>query len=234
VAVHFIHVSKAGGTALKHGIRAARAASGGKLVTQWGDVRGHHHRFRLCDVRADHKAVLAFRDPISRFLSGYFSGRRKGAPRYFLEWTEDERRAFEAFPTPQALADALASRVLERRRDAELALKSIRHLKRPMTFWTGTPAYLREHLDQVVYIARQETLEDDWERLKELFGFPAQVMLPADDLEAHRTTYDEDVELSDEGVEAVRRWYADDFELLEIGDEFRAGYARPLQRPVQG
>jgi hypothetical protein len=229
MAVHFIHVSKAGGTALRYGIRAARLSAGGQLMSPWGEIWGHDHRFRFCDVGSDDKAVLAFRDPISRFLSGYFSRRRKGAPRYFIEWTDPERQSFEWFPTPQALADALAEPSGELRKRAEFAMQSIRHLNRPMTFWTGKPAYLRKHLDKVLYVARQETLDDDWERLKELLELPRDQMLPHDAVKAHRTTYDGDVDISEKGVQALREWYSDDYELLEIGEEVRHGdvQARP-------
>jgi hypothetical protein len=229
MAVHLIHISKAGGTALRHAIRAARMTAGGELVSPWGDVWGHDHRFRFSDVGRDDKAILAFRDPVSRFLSGYFSRRRKGAPRYLIEWTAAERQSFEWFPTPQELADALAEPGGEPRERAEFAMESIRHLNRPMTFWTGKPSYLRKHIDQVVFVARQETLDEDWEKLKELLDLPREQMLPHDEITAHRTTYDGDREISEKGVQALREWYADDYELIEIGEELRAGRvpARP-------
>jgi hypothetical protein len=223
MAVHLIHVSKAGGTSLRYAIRAARVRTEAQLTSPWGEVWGHDHRFRFPDVPRDDKAVLMLRDPVSRFLSGYFSRRRKGAPRYLIEWTEAERQSFEWFPTPQALADALAEPSGELRERAEFAMQSIRHLNRPMTHWTGKPAYVRKHIDKVLYVARQETLDADWERLKELLNLPREQMLPQDAITAHRTTYDGDLEISEKGVDALRSWYADDYELLEIGEEIRNG-----------
>jgi hypothetical protein len=229
MAVHLVHVSKAGGTALRYAIRAARVSAGGQLESPWGDVRGHDHRFRFVDVGRGDKAVFAFRDPISRFLSGFYSRLRKGAPRHFSDWTEAEAQSFQWFSTPQALADALAEPSGETRRRAEFALQSIWHLNRPMTYWTGKPSYFRRHIDKVVYVARQETLDDDWERLKELLDLPREQMLPTDDVYAHRTAYmpDDDRTISDKGVEALRSWYADDYELLEIAEELRSGEPRP-------
>jgi hypothetical protein len=204
-------------------------SAGGRLASPWGEVWGHDHRFRFSDVESEDKVILPLRDPISRFLSGYFSRRRKGAPRYLIEWTAAERRSFEWFPTPQALADALAEPPGELRERAELAMESIRHLNRPMTFWTGKPSYLLKHVEQIVFVARQETLDDDWEKLKDLLNLPREQMLPHDEITAHRTTYDGDRDISDKGVAALREWYADDYELIEIGDELRAGRvpARP-------
>jgi Sulfotransferase family len=227
VAVHFVHVSKAGGTALRYAIRAARLTAGGQLVSPWGEVWGHDHRFHFSDVGPDDKAVLALRDPVSRFLSSYYSRLRKGAPRYLIEWNKGERQSFEWFPTPQALVDALAEPSGELRERGEFAMRSIHHVNRPMTHWTGKPSYLRKHIDKVLYVARQETLDDDWERLKDLLDLPRGQMLPHDPVDAHRTEYDRDVEISEKGLAALRSWYADDYELLEIGEEVRQGRVRP-------
>jgi hypothetical protein len=229
MAVHFIHVSKAGGTALRFAIRSARTRAGGRLTSPWGDVWGHDHRFRFSDVRNDHKAVFALRDPLSRFLSGYYSRLRKGAPRYFIEWTDGEAKAFEWFPTPQALADALAEPSGEARRRAEFAMNAIAHVRRPMTHWIGKPSYLRKRLDKVLYVARQETLDEDWEKLKELLDIARGQMLPKEDVYAHRTAYtaQDDRTLSDNAVEALREWYADDYELLDIAEDIRNGRAEP-------
>ncbi|HEU4448621.1 MAG TPA: sulfotransferase family 2 domain-containing protein [Gaiellaceae bacterium] len=223
MAVHFIHVSKTGGTALRYALRQARTNAEGKLSSPYGPVWAYRHKFRFCDVPKGDKAVFALRDPASRFVSGFYSRLRKGAPRHMREWSEEERRSFEWFRTPQALADALAEPPGETRERAEFALRSIGHLRRPMSFWTGTPSYLRRHLDRVLYVARQETLDDDWERLKELLGLPPEQMLPRDELTAHRTTYTDDRELSEAGKRALRAWYADDYEVLEIGEAVRNG-----------
>lgn len=234
MAVHFIHVSKAGGTAIRYALRKARRASGGELVTPWGPVHWHRHSYRLCDVPKGDKAIFALRDPISRFVSGFYSRQRQGAPRYVREWSVAERQSFEWFPTPQALADALAEPPGETRKQAEFAMESIRHLQRRLTLWTGDPASFRKQLDKVLYIARQETLDDDWGKLKELLELPSELALPRDDVTAHRTTYPSDVSISDRGVAALRAWYADDYEVLAIGESVRQGQVPPFSSRLLG
>jgi hypothetical protein len=232
MAVHFIHVSKTGGTAVKHAIRESRRRRGGRLLSPWGPVRGHHHDFRLCEVPRGDKAVVPLRDPISRFQSGFYSRQREGAPRFKSKWSDEERQSFEWFPTPGSLADALAEPPSEARARAEFAMKSIRHLRRRLTLWTGEPPYLRSHLDTVLYVARQETLEDDWERLKELLDLPSEVVLPRGKRTGHRTTYpDDDPGISEKGAAALRAWYATDYEVLEIGEAFRQRRVKP-RRPL--
>jgi hypothetical protein len=226
MGVHLLHVSKAGGTSLRAAILEAQELAGGELVSPWGPVWTHRgHAFGLQDVAPDDKAIFALRDPISRFVSGFFSRQRKGAPRHFREWSEAERQAFAWFSSPEELADALADSNRKARERAEFAMDSIRQLKRPLTKWTGSPRYLRKHLDQVIYIARQETLDEDWERIKELLDLPRSVMLPQDDTAAHRTAYPREIVISERGRAALRKWYAPDLKVLEIAEEVRRSEA---------
>jgi hypothetical protein len=225
MAVHFIHVGKSGGTALRHGVLAARELRGGDtLESPWGEVYAHRgHRRRLRDTPKGDVVVFSLRDPITRFVSGFYSRLNKGAPRHYREWNDEESQSFEWFQTPVELADALAEPGGELRDRAEFAMRSIRQLKRRLIRWTGKPDYFRQNTDKVLYIARQETLDEDWEKLKELLGFPPEIMLPRDDIAAHRTSYPRDVAISERGRFALRQWYSEDFEVLLIAEDFRKG-----------
>jgi hypothetical protein len=221
MAVHFLHVSKAGGSALRHAIRASRAQAGGRLSSPWGRLRSHDHSFRFMDVGSDDMAVITLRDPVTRFVSGFLSRLRKGAPRYYNEWTANEGRSFEWFSSPRELADALAESSGEPRERAEFSMRSIRHVRDPMTYWTGDAGYVRERAENVLYVARQETLDTDWEFLKELLDLPRGQMLPRDPVAAHRSTDEVDREISPKGVKALQEWYAADYGLLELAEEMR-------------
>ena len=166
-------------------------------------------------------AVITLRNPATRFASGFLSRLRKGAPRYYNEWTANESQSFEWFSSPGALADALAEPSGELRERAEFALRSIRHVRDPMIHWTGDAGYVRERAENVLYVARQETLDADWELLKELLGLPRDQMLPRDPVVAHRSADVLDREISPKGVRALREWYAADYELLELAEELR-------------
>jgi hypothetical protein len=230
MTVHFIHVGKCGGTALRFAVRQAQEEAG-PIESPWGPVSAEPgHKVTLADVPDGDKAVLAFRDPLSRFVSGFYSRLRKGRPRHFREWSDAERKAFGWFQTPEELADALGDGWRQRRR-AEHAMRSIRQLRRPMTQWAGQPAFFRENLDKVLYVARQETLDEDWARLKELLDIPRDVLLPKDDRGAHRTSYPRDTAIGERGREAIARWYAEDYELIEIADSLRDGRYGPSATP---
>jgi Sulfotransferase family len=228
LAVHIIHISKSGGSAIRFALREARRKAGGKLQTEWGPVWGHDHRFRLVHVGPDDKAIFALRDPISRFISGFHSRLREGKPRYDSVWTPKERRSFEWFSTPGELAEALAQPRGRSHARAVYAMRRIRHVKRPMTFWLGSAAYLYLNRGKILHVARQESLDEDWEEIKELLGLPREQMLPDDHTVAHRTSYTGDMSISEEGLRALRRWYAEDYRLLKIAEALRHGQEPPV------
>jgi hypothetical protein len=226
MTLHFMHIGKTGGTALKVALRRAGLAywhghdAEHVPETPFGRIQLHHHRFRLHDVPAGDFVFFCVRDPISRFFSAYYSRLAKGRPRYFVEWSEGERRAFEAFPTPQQLAAALGSDDREERARAEAAMASIRHLG-SLTRFLGTPWRLRRHLPQIAYVARQETLSDDWERLKRLLGLPPDVELPRGPRRSHRRDPTLDKTLDPAAAAALKEWYARDYRLIRYCERLR-------------
>lgn len=219
MALHFLHIGKTGGTAIRHALRAA-----GPPQTPFGKVKPHRHRFKLRDVGDDEYAFFATRDPVSRFVSSFYSRLRQGRPHYDVEWTEPERQAFGRFTTPRALADALAGEGQDRAR-AEDAMRGIRHINRPHTWWLGDADHLRERRDRIVFIARQESLSADWEDLKRVLRLDPSLSLPTDPVTAHRGPEEEDRTLSPAGEEAVRAWYAADYAVLAVCEEIRASLA---------
>ena len=237
MTVHFLHIGKTGGTAIKSALRDAGLAfikpkNAHKFPeTPYGRIQVHNHNFRMDDVPPGDHVIFFLRDPISRMVSGFHSRLNKGQPRYLSEWTPDEQRAFEAFPTVQRLAAALASDDAAERSLAGWAMKRIRHLG-PMERFTGPPDRIGARLDQVLHIGRQETLDADWRQIKRLLRLPAELELPTDPVAAHRGTRRDAPELDDRAVAALHDWYARDYVLLEFCEQLRAkrGWGRPDSR----
>jgi hypothetical protein len=227
MTVHFLHIGKTGGTAIGSALDAARLAywegtdPTGYPASPYGRIELHRHDFKLSDLPAGDHAVFFVRDPVSRMVSGFYSRLHKGQPRYRSDWNPREQAAFEAFATPQQLANALASGDPAERAQARAAMRGIRHL-RYMQRFTGPPAELAARFDQIAYIGRQETLDADWEQLKQLLGLPRGVMLPTDPVVAHRRTTADDTTLDAAAIATLRRWYARDYELVAFCDGVRA------------
>ena len=88
VPVHFLHVGKIGGTAIKHAIGGAQAPDSGERARLAYVVHLHRHAVGLRDVPVGEKFFFFVRDPVSRFVSGFHSRQRRGAPRYSGRWSE--------------------------------------------------------------------------------------------------------------------------------------------------
>jgi hypothetical protein len=207
--VHLLHIRKTGGSAIKHALAP-------HLETSRYVIHLHSHGFRLRDVPEGDGVVFFVRDPISRFVSGFFSRQRQGQPRYFSPWTPDERIAFEHFSTPNELAAALFSSDEEMAALAEKAMKSIRHVKSSYWKWLESEEYLRYRIPDIFFIGFLERLSEDFQALKSKLGLPAGVVLPDDDVLAHRSPANLDKSLEDGAVENLRRWYKDDFRLVSM------------------
>ena len=100
--LHFLHVRKTGGTAIKYALKPCLVTSGHYIVL-------HGHRFTLREVPKGDQAIFCLRNPISRFVSGFYSRLRQGQPRNLVPWTPDEKASFSRFDTPNRLALALSS-----------------------------------------------------------------------------------------------------------------------------
>lgn len=212
--LHFLHVGKTGGTAIKHALKDYRVTSRHAIVL-------HGHRFTFGEVPKGDKVIFCLRSPASRFVSGFYSRQRQGQPRYFVRWTPDEKIAFAEFQTPNGLALALSSADDGERLRAETAMRGISHVKSRYTQWLGSERYLLSRLPDIFFIGFQETLTEDFETLKSKLGVPSHVSLPTDDITAHRNPEYLDKKLSEQAMENLKRWYADDFTLFALCQRIR-------------
>jgi hypothetical protein len=216
--VHVLHIGKTGGTAIRHALEPYRTTPGCHLVF-------HHHDKTLMNVPRGDLIVLFLREPLSRFVSGFYSRQRQGQPRFFKRWTDGEAVAFTRFATPNDLALGLSAEDAGRRAHAEEAMRSIEHVRDGLRVWLGSESTLRSRLPDILFIGFQETLATDFERLVSRLGLKASVRLPDDDVAAHRNPRDRDRTLAPAAVENLRRWYAADLSLYELCRELSASLA---------
>ncbi len=213
--VHFLHIGKTGGSALRS------ALSAGRIRGPWA-LRLHQHDFLLTDVPLGEGAIFFLRDPVSRFTSAFFGRLYEGAPAYHFPWSVAERRVFEHFRTPDQLATALSSSSRAERDFAEEAMRSIRHVRSLYREWLISERYLRSRLSDLFFIGFQESLQDDFERLKAKLVLAPGAALPAGDRQANRTPAHLDRSLSEEGEANLRAWYREDQELITLCRELIA------------
>ncbi|MBK6621200.1 MAG: sulfotransferase family 2 domain-containing protein [Saprospirales bacterium] len=213
--LHFIHIGKTGGTAVKEALKFHR-------ITPKYVLFFYRHDFSLKDVPTGEKAFFFLRDPVQRYFSAFSDRKRKGLPRYYGPWSPEEEEAFSRFQSAEELASALGSSDPDLREHAEKAMKGIFHVQTHFWDWFGSREYFLSRLEDIVYVGFQESLEEDFARLKQLTGLPRELRLPEDETMAHRNTSSKSQFLSPESVENIRRWYRSDYEFMAFCRELIA------------
>lgn len=211
--IHFLHVGKTGGTALK------------EALTQFPsmfEVELHQHDFTLAQVPAGEQYFFFLRHPVSRFVSGFNSRLRKGRPRYGVEWSVGEAEAFGRFPTPDALALALFSASSGERQAAWDAMAAIQHVRNSVFDWFGDEVAFEARLDDLLFVGSQPCLNSDFRHLKSILKLPADAALPDDAVVTHRSLPSQANELSERAVGNLRSWYARDVAFYEMAMLLRA------------
>lgn len=205
-----LHNRKTGGTALKEIIDQQKQRTPGLNVSFYG----HAMTFPLFvkNHPAD-KAVFFIRDPLSRFVSGFYSRLREGRPRYYHPWTKAEAKAFKRFQTPNQLAESLfASRIFERWA-AMAAMKSIGHVRHTYLAFLGDLSFLNKNASRIAFIGHQIDFDMDLLQLRLLLKVDPDIQAPKDEIRAHRNPEGLDKHLTEKAIANLKKWYRADFEI---------------------
>jgi len=207
--IHFLHIGKTGGTAVKEAL---------KHFQKYKDTRIwlHNHKVTLVDIPQGDKVIFFIRDPISRFVSGFYSRKRQGRPRYNAPWTPEEKEAFQNFRTPNELAKSIFSPDQAVRKKAIHAMRGIYHVNTFLKDWLISKDYILRRKKDILFIGCQESLDKDFELLKKLLGLPRDIELPKDPMKAHKNPPNIDKSLDKDAIENLRKWYAHDYELYDF------------------
>jgi len=206
--VHFLHIRKTGGTALKEALKTCRETANYHLKL-------HEHGFTLRDVPAGEKMIFTLRDPATRFVSGFYSRLREGRPRYDFPWNQHEKIAFSIFQTPNDLATALSSFDTKHREAAIRAMHGIRHINSSYWNWLGSYKCLMSRYQDILFIGFQENLDDDFNCLKVILSLDPAIRLPEDDIMAHRTPPGLATHLNNEARKNLSNWYKLDYQCYQ-------------------
>ena len=207
--VHFLHIGKTGGSAIKYALKEHPGSAGYAILL-------HSHRTKLRDIPRGQRVFFFLREPISRFISGFYSRQRQDQPRIFVSWNPDEKMAFEYFRTPNDLAVAISSADVEEKDRAHRGMSGIRHIRNSYWDWFESEEYFRSRLSDMLFVGFQERLGEDFEILKSKLGLPENAKLPDDDIRAHRNPTGLDRTLSEEAIMNLKEWYKHDYEFIDL------------------
>lgn len=203
--VHFLHIGKCAGTqikALAAGINAMEAAI--RIVA-------HPHGITLANLPQGEAYFFSIRSPETRFFSGFYSRKRKGLPRYKVEWTPSEREAFLNFDHANDLAEALFTEG-PRGWQAFAAMQAISHLAaNQCDYFKHCGAFLSSR--PPLTIIRQEHFDRDIDMLFRKLRLTTPPLIETDPVKTHKNDYTGLKPLSEQAKRRLRIWYARDFEL---------------------
>lgn len=206
--VAFLHIGKNAGTQIMH--LAEQLAPHGLHIRQLS------HATKLYEVPEQVPYFFSIRNPVTRFKSGFYSRKRKGQPRLYVEWTRAEALAFGKFEHANDLAEALF-RADDLGLMAAQAIQAIRHTAMQQIDWFERVGFLS--VRPPVWIIRQEAFEPDFDRLLARMGLALSCgkLQPArDPATAHRNDYSATPELSDLARQNLLRWYARDVVFYDL------------------
>ncbi|MCB0208991.1 MAG: sulfotransferase family 2 domain-containing protein [Anaerolineae bacterium] len=234
-SVHFLHIGKTGGTAVVYALnqynycvispRRARLNLPNlyKLNPPVEDshltIYVHPHNESLRDVPPGEKVFFFLRDPISRFVSGFYSRQSQGQPTYNSPWRPDEKIAFEHFSSANQLAVALSSTNKNEKAMAEKAMSAIYHIKSSYWEWFESEEYLKSRLADIFFVGFQENLAQDFEILKSKLHLPDCVYLPTDAVLAFKNRSPLDKTLEQTAIANLKLWYQDDYRFIDLCKE---------------
>ena len=210
--VHFIHIGKTGGTAVKHAI----GIKGKAYIDTKQIIIGHKHSFSLEDIPVGEKCFFFLRDPIDKFISAFYSRKRKGMPRIYHEWNKEEKKAFSSFSTANELAKALDSEDKKEKNNAADAMNSINHIRSSYWDWFVDKNYFLNRKSDIIFIGNQKQLNADFIKLKNILDLPDHLHLPSDPVKMHKNPEKIDKHLDDQSIKNLKLWYAKDYEFLDI------------------
>lgn len=202
--VHFLHIGKTGGSAVKSVLKDFPETDKFEIIL-------HSHDTTVRDIPAGESIIFFLREPVSRFISGFYSRKRKGQPRYYSEWSAEEKKIFDSYTTPNEMALSLQNK-------DDKAIKGmfyVQHLMR-YHYWFGSLEYFKSRVDDILYVGFQESLHDDFRNIIKLLGISDDVALPTNDIDAHRNPPNIDKTIEERGITALKDWYYEDTMFIEL------------------
>jgi len=208
--VHFFHIGKTGGSAIKNAVSGKKVVETKKYII----IFSHSHYFKLNDTLPGEKFFFFVRDPIDRFISGFYSRKRKGMPRIYSAWTAGEEKAFKNFKTPNELAKGLSN--YNKKEKAIEAFANIQHLNTSYWYWFGSREYFLSRLNDVVFVGIQKNLNNDFYKLKRKLELPGECILPKDDFNSHKNPANIDKNIENAAYINLKQYYKNDYDFLQI------------------
>jgi len=206
--VNFLHITKCAGTEIARYIQVLNNTSSNI------SIRKHWHDVNLNDIPETEGYFFSIREPITRFVSEFYSRKKQGRPRYNNPWSFHETAAFAHFPHANLLAESLFLSNLEGEQ-AHNAMKSIGFVWKNQVDWFSQQENFLK-LRPPLYIIRQENFHTDLSILLRKLGFENNPYLEQDTTLSHMNDYSDAPPLSDLAIANLKLWFKQDIDFYKV------------------
>jgi hypothetical protein len=213
--VHFIHVPKTGGTAIKWTVNQYQ-----KLLMTTGEkckITCHRHNVSFADIPVGENIFFIARDPIDRFVSAFFYCKQRLLKKNYY------RKQLKPFDTPNDLAVALDANHPKNLLAKKIFKRNI-HM-RHISDWHVSKDYFNSRLNDIRFICFTETLTADFDNLKRLLNIPSEITLPQKSKHANKigkNIPNEQKIIQEPGLTLLKEWYKQDIEFVALCKEIVA------------
>ena len=199
--IAFLHISKTAGTQIMH--VAHQLEKYGVFIWKY------KHSIKLFNLPLNTKYFFSIRNPTTRFVSGFYSRKRK------KNHSQHEKITFERFEHANDLAENLFAEG-KSGISARNAIQSIKHNAMLQIDWFQRFSYFE--LQPPITIIRQEHFETDMQRLLELLNVNLEVsnLISNDSDISHKNQYKEIPPLSEKSLKNLEKWYLQDYMFYEM------------------
>ena len=209
-SLYFLHVAKAGGTAMKSILRNFNDDHPDRAI----GFLGHDVSLKLIRIFLPWAKVIFFvREPISRAESAFYFRRRKGLPGHFEEWSQKEVEIFNQFPDFNAMAEALSSDDSNIQKAAKNAFKAIHHLRWNLSHFLTSTDQLSSSEHKIFFLGAQESFDDDLNDLICIIGANDSYSSRVSQKSANRTASPPKVRLSPMALANLQQFLANDIRI---------------------
>ena len=209
--LNFMHISKCAGTEIKRYIEYINSNSNISIKSNWHDVN-------LDQIPEDEYYFFSIRNPITRFVSEFYSRKRQGRPKYDNPWSFKESSAFADFPHANLLAESLLSDGIEGDK-ARHAMSSIGFIwKNQVDWFNQDESFLITR--PPLHVIRQEHFDKDLSSFLQKIDVEFGLILRRDVVLSHMNDYSEMPQLSDLAISNLKQWFDKDFRFYQLCSEW--------------
>ncbi len=199
---HFLHIGKTAGTQTRYVLS--------NLPTQRRGYRftAHPHYVKLRDLPETADYFFGIRNPVDRFVSGFYSRKRRGRSGS-NEWNQHEQLTFQRFPHANDLAESLGN-VDRSGEHAFFGMRSIKHVNMMQADWFDDQGYFLDNRP-TIWIVRVSSFNEDLRSCLHRMGIRSSIRTSTDQPISHATNYDGIPRLSEQAIANLEAWYWRDF-----------------------